>query len=900
MHLRLGLTLFLLGCSNPPRSVSPPPASPTPPGSPLAVVAPVASCGTLGTLAAYVVAHGGHGEGGEDRPAPEPTPEPELPIDPVERAEYEREAARIKREEAEYPDPLAGVTIGATCEITGKLAPSVGRILSTPAAPPRPNIRPATTPATPLRLADVAASLRLSTTETRTLAEHGLVALDRFAFDDYTTALYEVYRRDLPLYVGVDPILHAHYVAHDSFLTDLERSRLVPTTAYVIEALACKLPTHVVNLPTTTARDLDLYLTVARGLLAGAPVPSILGDADVTSKAATFVAKANAAEGLAHEPMFGRTRVIDWSQFRPRGHYTDDPAIKQLVRLPRARGKHGADDAQQLERYFRAVMWLSRVELDLGSSGCPVAAPGADPRPAERDTLVAYALAELVEAAAVGDAVETIDRAWAELAGPPEAVRGGGLAAVRKTAGVTRLTEPDAPSRLRKAVKDQFPRTVRTSYVAPDCIGPLPPVTSLIAPRIGPDAQAMMPLSQTDYDVSAAELGFALGHDRARAHLAKTDSGDGLAEARAILVGVRGHQSAGGIYGAWLDAILALADRPAGATPTFLDGNAGKDHRLESALVAYAQLRHDNVLLSAQTYSEDACSIPDGYVEPTPTVFRELATMADRSAALATAHGMPAWAAQWSRMAEIDRVLARIAEHELAGAPLTKDMLRFLDMIVEIHDSAGYGGQPSYNGWFFDLFHHDERDAFHPASLGIDVFTSVYPQPRTTTLGAAKPVLGVFTIDTNGSRRVVVGPIARATAGSTSLATRGSIRPDTDDGRGGIALVPWRSTYAVAEAPLTASIEVELELPENRRNRTVEVAIAPKTPGTYVVELLGGNRRPVATRKVTLDRRGVVSFAFPKALAAIHVSTGDSHAWLECRSDPDGGPRCDHHRLADE
>src|SRR6185295_6247675 len=53
--------------------------------------------------------------------------------------------------------------------------------------------------------------------------------------------------------------------------------------------------------------------------------------------------------------LFGTERLEDFSQFTPRGHYTDDPAM---------------------QGYFRAMMWLGRVDLRLietasdGSSTC--------------------------------------------------------------------------------------------------------------------------------------------------------------------------------------------------------------------------------------------------------------------------------------------------------------------------------------------------------------------------------------------------------------------------------------------------------------------------------------------------------------------------------------------------
>src|SRR5690606_13579507 len=88
------------------------------------------------------------------------------------------------------------------------------------------------------------------------------------------------------------------------------------------------------------AASLDLYLSVARSLLSGSAVAPVAG-AD-TVELADWLAAANAAEGMKAVTLFGVPRNIDTSQFKPRGHYTDSP---------------------ELERYFRAMMWLGRIDF---------------------------------------------------------------------------------------------------------------------------------------------------------------------------------------------------------------------------------------------------------------------------------------------------------------------------------------------------------------------------------------------------------------------------------------------------------------------------------------------------------------------------------------------------------
>src|SRR6185503_835805 len=88
-------------------------------------------------------------------------------------------------------------------------------------------------------------------------------------------------------------------------------------------------------------KDADLYLAVAMSLNDGALAPPVAG-AD-SQQVRHIVDLANAASGMDTVKLFGTERLADFSQFTPRGHYTAPP----------------------LSNYFRAMMWLGRVDFRL-------------------------------------------------------------------------------------------------------------------------------------------------------------------------------------------------------------------------------------------------------------------------------------------------------------------------------------------------------------------------------------------------------------------------------------------------------------------------------------------------------------------------------------------------------
>ena len=72
------------------------------------------------------------------------------------------------------------------------------------------------------------------------------------------------------------------------------------------------------------------------------------------------------------------------------------------------------------------------------------------------------------------------------------------------------------------------------------------------------------------------------------------------------------------------------------------------------------------------------------------------------------------------------------------------------------------GYPPMYTGWYFDLFFARQDDGMRGADFIADYFTSA---DGIAYVGAAAPRLGVFVVDTNGSPRAFVGPVARSYAG---------------------------------------------------------------------------------------------------------------------------------------
>ncbi|HEY3448784.1 MAG TPA: DUF3160 domain-containing protein [Myxococcales bacterium] len=718
----------------------------------------------------------------------------------------------------------------------------------------------------PARLDRVAKRFALSKAELDGLAAHGFVVPARLRYPSYAWALHEVYQSQLPLYVSVDAILHAVFATNDQAIAALERERLAPLTASVLATMQKALAKDPKRYPSEVAGDLDVYLSVARQLLE-APA-----DAKPGEQVASLVKKAADAAAMDTVELFGRSRTIDFTQLAPRGHYAGD---------------------ERLERYFRAAMWLARLEFNLVSRSCRSSQPGSvvDAAETPREAVDALALADLAERSGAMKDLELLDEAWSTLAGRREDVSLKDLLALRKKAGIQGFEIPKTAEVLRAAIGTGFKRTLRTHYM-PEGTTELPAIATMFGPRIVADATALMPLLEPAtsgrYMAGAPDVAYALGHDRALAHLDKElkkfpELRQQLDVARAGLAKAPAGPS---LYAAWLAAIRAIAATPKGEQPSFAKSEAFADLRVGSTVAAFGQLRHNYVLMAGQAYDQGGCEIPDGYVDPAVATYEALAEYAEvglKAFRRIDPSGVSGAEKQFRALAKVLQKLEAISVEELAGRPLSPDHLRWLNDVIEMSPGST-GAEPRYSGWYFNLF-PSPLIALDRADFIADFQTSGW-LGMVSYAGVEGVRMGVFVIDTGGKPRVVVGPVTRSFWHQGLLARRlndETARELTDEQR----LEPWAKSYAVAATSQVPALKLSWS-PGEGDPRVEEVAVAGKgEPVEVTLELMDHHRVAFAsqTRMVGAEE---VRFRFelgePEASPAIemiHVHSGAFDEWVD-------------------
>lgn len=547
-------------------------------------------------------------------------------------------------------------------------------------------------------------ALALDAAELAALRADGFVVTDRHRYPHFAYGYQTIYAQDLPVFVSADAILQAVHQSYDQILARIELDALAPE----LDALLASMQSRLRTAPTTDATvraDADLFLAVALSLLRDVAVEPVAGASG--AEVARLVALAKSASGAEGLMLFGTSRIVDFSQFRPRGHYATFPS---------------------LTAYFRASMWLGRIDLPMlrtdPSTGAPVLF--------RRSVAGALALRQLMDDAALARwrAIDATIRAFVgepDSMGPPEVDRlladlglaGDDLSAVSDQALATALVAGAYGNQRilsQIVIQDPHPGTwpldatflfMGQRYVFDSHV-----LSNVVYDRVNPGPGVPLRMMPDPLDVAYA----ALGNDQAAALLAP---GLELYRYAPALESMRllgdAHGAAfwdANLYNLWLGALRALSPGPSVATavPAVAGTERWGRRLLQAQLASWAELRHDTLLYAKQSYTTGTlCEYPDAYVEPNPAFFARLEAFADAGAALVAglpldpASGLGAQvAAYFARMRQVSSILREMAEHQATGTPHTAEHLAFVNRAVSL--SAFCGGPPSISGWYADLF----------------------------------------------------------------------------------------------------------------------------------------------------------------------------------------------------
>ena len=596
--------------------------------------------------------------------------------------------------------------------------------------------------------------------ELAVLGQQGFVISRRKQFPSFSYGYSEIYADDLPLFVSADSILDAVHRSYESMLQQFEQTMLVPD----LQSLLQKMRTALAASTAATAQvraDVDLYLAVPLALLTGQTAAPVAGASSTAING--LVQAAVQATGFQSNTLFGVSRDIDMSQFKPRSHYADSEVLGQ---------------------YFRAMMWLGRIEfrlIETQSDGSQVFyRRQADAMLLLSDLLGPDGLAiwnriEAVIRKFVGDAdnmtpeqvplltsalgiTSMADGARIDDATMAQAIVTGGFGAQRIASQLI-INGTGSTLPLHRSFLIFGQRYVVDSHV----------FSNLVYDRVGKGT--VMRMMPNPLDIAYA----ALGNDDALPLL-----GDELAkypyapdlEAMRTLVDEHGADYWDStLYTGWLGALRAFSPAVGGTTaagselPTIALTEGWGRRLINTQLGSWSELRHDTILYAKPSYTAGAvCEFPDAYVDPYPESFRRLQRFAQEGsglADLATAAGqadMAGWVRTYfDTLASATGMLADMAAQELTGTPFTQAQMDFINQTVRVQQMCG-GGYAQ--GWYSKLFFVGNGTKEDPTIA--DVHTQYTdeagtPVGRVLHVGAADPRLMITTINTCSGPKAYAG-----------------------------------------------------------------------------------------------------------------------------------------------
>jgi hypothetical protein len=603
-------------------------------------------------------------------------------------------------------------------------------------------------------------TLALTDQELARLAEHGLVISADQIYPSFIYGYRTIYSEDLPVYVSADSVLEAVHRTFDEVLKLAEERVLLSEVVTLLESMRGGIAS-VISDP-QVARDADLYLGVAQSLALMPENPydlyipdPVLPVTDLEpSKIADLVTLARSAAGSSIVDLFGTSRKVDFSQFKPRGHY---------------------DESIALSAYFRAMMWLGRIDLRM----LETQEDGSQTfhrRDFDASVIMRFLMDDEQYARWA-----MIDRTIGAFIGERDSMSpeemDGMLAKlkVKSEAELLALSDAEIQEELLKGGWGEQRIASRILMSSGPSTEPLPRDQSflLFGQRYTVDSHTFV--NTTDDRVpgrllpNPLDAAFAaMGNDYALQLLKPDLQNDkyaaGLAKTRVLIDAHGDDYWQGSIYTRWLGSLSLLSPQEGQTLPGVVQTDGWQRRILNTQLGSWSQLRHDTILYTKQSYTTGTqCEFPDAYVDPYPKFYAALARLAEHLVevtgqfpdATVSISGegetVRERAAGWSELfVGVMNHLEEMAENQRSGTPHSQELLDFINAGVnwDTHVGCGPTWYDGFTGWYPKLFLFAE-DSIEEDPIVADVHTQPYDK-------AGNEVGNIFHVGTGLPRLMVV------------------------------------------------------------------------------------------------------------------------------------------------
>ena len=471
--------------------------------------------------------------------------------------------------------------------------------------------------------------------------------------------LFHVYEQNdytnFPSFVTTDLYLQLHHLYADCMLREIEQQRLDSLMACFAKSMYATMHAQRVNGTTEGVRQAALhnaiYFSIAYKLLTG----KTLGSNDELAGGAQELQRIVRAENATSDFIAEYSNVtFPYSLFRPRGHYTR---------------------SEQLQRYFRGMMWLQSVPFGIDSDEALLQA-----------LVMADGLNRNAEAQRIYDQV---NRLLTLLMGQPDDLAMPVVQQELKQTGksVDELTgSADDLGRLRQRLNTLAEEQTR--------IRPKHQETSrnkvcLMPQRYQPDAEVL--LEMVDYDSEPTQRATPKGLDvmaamgiSAAEQLLKEEQTKwkgfepALTKMKARMKEIDWTET---MATQWLQTLQVMAAHKQDSLPYFMLTPEWQLKDLNAVLASWAELKHDAILYAKQPMGAECggggppAPVVKGYVEPNTAFWQRAKELLEATAKTLKQEGVMTEKISQAtdRMSEELKFLLAVSKKELKGTPLTDE-----------------------------------------------------------------------------------------------------------------------------------------------------------------------------------------------------------------------------------
>lgn len=618
--------------------------------------------------------------------------------------------------------------------------------------------------------------MRLNDAEKSIFQKHGMVVSERLGARSFAEGYYRLYSDDLPVFITADSILHAWHRSFDSILKEVESCYLVPTLKRILSSMQSKLQ-NVGN--KKNLLDVDYFIGVALAFLSqGNERTHCIMKENEQRYSATLTDITN--QQTMEIKLFGKTQTVDFSQFKPRGHYDSNEVLRQyfqammwLGRIDfRLNGEESSIEQVQCAVTLMLLVWKSEEGMNLWNKFEETIRVFVGPV----DSMTVAELNGVIEGMVQKgelNGIQSCDQLWTASHQTMEQIK-------------LKLSSLDVGKQLINSALRHVPRDSTTPTALPQSF-------TFLGQRFTLDVFVM---TKVVYDnimwknapvqrriPSALDVAFTVfQNDNVAEEISKRALNkkgmkfrDGLPYVHALcsmretIDEVNAEQWSESLYTMWLDCLRKLSRASLHSSSTF-HSEAWAMRVLNTQLASYTELKHDTVLYAKQGYTcGTLCEYADIFVEPNTEFWTSVRRMAERAADLLKKlnvyEGIRHHVSFFQHFAKIIRNLETASAQLSRGKKLSKKQVKYLKNVME--EQHGSGGS-KYLGWYPQLFYSSREDSGEWDPLVADIHTNL-PDETVSDPGCVvhqavgNVFMGMFTVNFGTSEEpkpaVFAGPV---------------------------------------------------------------------------------------------------------------------------------------------